>query len=83
MPRPPAIWNGDTQTFDPGLLREAMLIRGLTPDSLAAAAQVGRGTVYSVLSGRRSRLTTARRLLETLLSVEPTMRLSALAPIEG
>lgn len=77
--QPQAIWNGETQTFSAGVLRRAMLVRGFTPDSLAMAAGVGRGTVYNALASRPSRLTTARRLPQTLAGVEPTLRLSDLA----
>lgn len=72
------IWNGSSRSFNAAHLREALLVRGLTPDFLATAADVSRGTVYHALSGRPTRLGTARRILEVLASIEPSLRLSSL-----
>jgi predicted transcriptional regulator len=55
-----------------------MLVRGLSADEVAAAAEVARATLYNALSGRPTRLRTARRVLEVLAGVEPTLRLSSL-----
>ncbi|HWF56930.1 MAG TPA: hypothetical protein VG520_01085 [Candidatus Dormibacteraeota bacterium] len=56
-----------------------MLVRGFKVDELAAAADVARGTLYNALKGRPTRLQTARRILEVLASVEPTLRLGSLS----
>lgn len=55
-----------------------MLVRGLTADELAVSAEVARATLYNALKGRPTRLRTARRLLEVLAGVEPTLRLWSL-----
>jgi hypothetical protein len=80
---PPAsgrlIWDGERQAFVSAVLREAMIVRGFTPESLRLAAGVAHGTVYNALAGRVIRLTTARRILATLAGVEPAFTLSDLA----
>jgi predicted transcriptional regulator len=55
-----------------------MLVRALSADELAAAADVARATLYNALNGRPTRLRTARRLLQVLAGVEPTLRLRSL-----
>jgi hypothetical protein len=72
------IWDGDRQAFVAGTLREAMLVRGFTPHSLAVSARVAESTMYNALAGRPTRLRTARRVLETLARVEPKFELSRL-----
>lgn len=72
------VWDADGRCFNAGPLREAMLVRGFTADELAAAAALARGTVYNALSGRPTRPRTARRILEVLAGVEPTLRLGSL-----
>src|SRR5689334_6775252 len=66
--QPPAIWDGDRQAFTVGLLRQVMLTRGFTPESLHVAAGIGHGTMYNALAGRPVRLATAGRILEVLAS---------------
>jgi transcriptional regulator with XRE-family HTH domain len=73
---PHRIWDGVGQSFDTRRLREAMLIRGFTVETLAAAAGVSLGTTYKVLHGKPVRLRTARLLLEALANVQPTLHLS-------
>jgi predicted transcriptional regulator len=73
------IWDGDRQVFDVGLLRQAMVVREFAPDTLADAAGVSRGTVYHALTGRPVRIRTARRILEAVAAVEPTIRLGSLS----
>jgi hypothetical protein len=73
------IWDGARGCFNPASLREAMLVRGFMVDDLATAADVARGTLYNALNGRPTRLQTARRILEVLASVEPTLRLGSLS----
>jgi hypothetical protein len=73
---PRAVWHGETQAFDVGTLKEVMLVRGFTAETLAQAAGVGRGTMYNALAGRSTRLSTARRILEALAAVEPRLLLS-------
>ena len=75
---PQRIWDGAGHCFNPGALREAMLVRGLSADELAASAEVARATLYDALKGRPTRLQTARRLLEVPAGVEPTLRLRSL-----
>jgi hypothetical protein len=78
IPRPAdgrLIWDGARQAFVSGVLRQAMLVRGFTADSLGVAAGVAHGTMYNALAGRTTRLSTARRILETLASVEPAFLL--------
>jgi predicted transcriptional regulator len=72
------IWDGERQAFVAGTLREAMLVRGFTPHSLAVSARVAESTMYNALAGRPTRLRTARRVLETLAGVEPKFELSRL-----
>lgn len=72
------IWDGERQAFVVATLRQAMLVRGFTPETLAVAASVAHGTMYSALAGSRTRLRTARRILETLAAVEPHFRLAEL-----
>ncbi len=72
------IWDGQRGCFNGGHLREAMLVRGLTVDEMAADAGLARGTLYNALNGRPTRLRTARRILEVLASAQPTLRLSSL-----
>jgi predicted transcriptional regulator len=72
------IWNGEQQAFNPGILKQAMLVRGFTAETLAQAATVSRGTIYNVLAGRPTRLRTARRVLEALAATEPTLHLASL-----
>ncbi|MBJ7609471.1 MAG: hypothetical protein JF887_08590 [Candidatus Dormibacteraeota bacterium] len=55
-----------------------MLTRGFTPDTLRSAAGVAHGTMYNALSGRPTRLRTARRILEALSAVEPAFLLTDL-----
>lgn len=54
-----------------------MLVRGLTADSLAAAAGISLGTSYNALHGRPIRLRTARLILEALSGVQPSLRMAA------
>lgn len=68
-----AIWDGVDQAFSVGPLRQAMIVRGLTPEALAAAAGVSRGTLYNALQGKPVRLRTARLILEALASVQATL----------
>jgi predicted transcriptional regulator len=56
-----------------------MLVRALSAEELAAAADVARATLYNVLNGRPTRLRTARRLLEVLAGIEPSLRLRSLS----
>ena len=72
------IWDGDRQAFNVGCLREAMLIRDLTVEALATAANVSSATVYNCLRGRRTHLRTARLILEALRRVQPSLRLGDL-----
>ena len=67
------IWDGVDQAFTVGPFRQAMIVRDLTPEGLAAAAGVSRGTVYNALQGKPVRLRTARLILEALASVPPTL----------
>ena len=78
MPPAAIIWDGDRQAFTVGLLRQVMLTRGFTAETLQVAACVGHGTMYHVLAGRRVRLSTARRILEVLASTPPLFLLSSL-----
>lgn len=71
------VWNGEDRCFHEGTLREVMVMRGLTADSLALAAGVSRGTIYNALTGRPTRLATARRILEALAATPPILLLSA------
>lgn len=75
---PSHIWDGARQAFAPAILRTAMLTRGFTPDTLRSAAGVAHGTMYNALSGRPTRLRTARRILEALSAVEPAFLLTDL-----
>ncbi|MDQ6847517.1 MAG: helix-turn-helix domain-containing protein [Candidatus Dormibacteraeota bacterium] len=70
------VWNGEDRCFNTGTLREVMVMRGLTADSLALAAGVSRGTIYNALTGRPTRLATARRILEALATTAPTLLFS-------
>jgi hypothetical protein len=70
-----AIWDGDGQSFNVGPLRQAMLVRGFTPEALADAAGVARGTLYNALHGRPTRLRTAHRILAALAEAQPILRL--------
>jgi len=56
-----------------------MVVRGLTADSLSDAAGLSRGTLYSALHGRPTRLGTARSILQALADVEPSLRLGPLS----
>jgi predicted transcriptional regulator len=69
------IWDGDAQSFNVGPLRQAMLVRGFTPEALADAAGVARGTLYNALHGRPTRLRTAHRILAALAETRPILRL--------
>lgn len=71
------VWNGEDRCFDKGTLSEVMVMRGLTADSLALAAGVSRGTIYNALTGRPTRLATARRILEALAATPPILLFSA------
>ena len=73
------VWDGEKCCFNEGRLREVMVMRGFTADSLALAAGVSRGTIYNVLTGRTTRLATARHILEALAAAPPTILLSAVA----
>jgi hypothetical protein len=77
-----SIWDGERQAFSVGVLKQVMLVRGFTPETLAEAAGVARGTMYNALAGRSTRLNTARRILEALAAVEPRLLLSQFA-LEG
>ena len=74
-----AIWNGERQAFNVGVLKQVMLTRGFTAETLQVAAAIGHGTVYHVLAGRPVRLSTARQVLEVLAAAEPRFLLSSLA----
>jgi DNA-binding XRE family transcriptional regulator len=71
------VWNGQDRCFNKGTLMEVMVMRGLTAASLALAAGVSRGTIYNALTGRPTRLATARRILEALAATPPILLLSA------
>lgn len=75
----PRVWDGEKCCFNDGRLREVMVMRGFTADSLALAAGVSRGTIYNALTRRTTRLATARRILEALAAAPPTLLLSAVA----
>ena len=74
---PRRIWDGTHQSFNVGPLRDAMLVRGFTADSLAYAAGVARATLYNALKGRPTRLSTARRIIQALSGAPATLDLSA------
>ena len=72
-----AVWDGNLQAFNVGLLRQVMVTRGFTAETLQLAAGVGRGTIYNVLAGRRVRLSTARQILEVLATTPPLFLISS------
>jgi hypothetical protein len=65
------IWDGERQAFNVGVLKQVMLTRGFTAETLQEAAGIGHGTMYNVLAGRRVRLSTAGQILEKLATTPP------------
>jgi len=69
----PPLWDSATGRFAPALLRNALVVRGMTPEAFALEAKCGRSSVYKALSGAGVSDRTAIEILRGLGRLEPCL----------
>jgi hypothetical protein len=71
-PQPPPIWDAATGRFDRVLLRQALMMRGISPEALRKATRLHPRTIGKVRHGDPVSDETAVRVLRELERVQPT-----------
>jgi hypothetical protein len=73
------LWSPATWRFDGPRLRLAIVARAWNVAEFAEAAGISRACAYGALAGRRTRLTTAVRVLQALAS-RPQLEIASVKP---